>query len=247
MRLTVHSGQACGVVAMTTATPMRQKIPRSARLHCAAVSSLVPRLGLSRAGMRGAARAGRWGCVAISQAPLLAQALHEVFINGLRNGAVQHGISFWREAGPLNGRGRIKKASALASGRNQRRYEVNALRALVQQTVALNFTVIFISAVHLYSSLILPCTARQQTSTPCVAWPHRVSACKEKAHRRWRVGLCVKADALRRAWGSGGRIENLRLGRKRWVTSPSGVTAQTAAHSWCTTHGIGKAYFRPRS
>ena len=184
--------------------------------------------------------------MAISQASLLAQALHEVFINGLRNGAVQHGISFWREAGPLNGRGRIKKASALASGLNQRRYEVNALRALVQQTVALNFTVIFISAVHLYSSLILPCTARQQTSTPCVAWPHRVSACKEKAHRRWRVGLCVKADALRRAWGSGGRIENLRLGRKRWVTSPSGVTAQSAAHSLCTTYGIGKAYFRPR-
>lgn len=28
---------------------------------------------------------------------------------------------------------------------------------------------------------------------------------KEKAHRRWRVGLEVKADALRRAWGIGGR------------------------------------------
>lgn len=173
MRLTVHSGQACGVVAMTTATPMRQKIPRRARLHCAAVSSLVPRLGLSRAGLRGAARAGRWGCVAISQAPLLAQALHEVFINGLRNGAVQHGVSFWREAGPLDGRGRIKKTSALESRRNQQRYGgVNALRALAQQAVALNFTVIFISAVHLYSSLNFPCTARQQTSTSCVAWLH---------------------------------------------------------------------------
>lgn len=172
MRLTVHSGQASGVVAMTTATPMRQKIPRRVRLHCAAVSSLAPRPGRSRAGLRGAARARRWGCVAISQAPLLAQALHEVFINGLRNGAVQHGISLWREAGPLDRRGRIKKASALASRRNQRRYGVNALRALVQQAVAWNFTVIFISAVHLYSSLNLPCTARQQTSTPCVAWPH---------------------------------------------------------------------------
>ena len=109
------------MVAMTTATPMRQKMPSKVRPHCAAISSFVPGPGLARVGRRAAAPVQWWGCVAITQASLLAQALHEVFINGLRDGAVQHEISLRREAGPLYGRGRIKKASALASRRNQRR------------------------------------------------------------------------------------------------------------------------------
>ena len=90
---------------MTMTAPTRQKMPSKVRPHCAAISSFVPGPGLARAGRRAAAPVQRWGCVAISQASLLAQALHEVFINWLRNGVVQHEISLRREAGPLYGRG----------------------------------------------------------------------------------------------------------------------------------------------
>ena len=89
--------------------PMRLKTPRSARLHCAAIKSLVPGRGRSTAGPPEAAPVRLWGDEAISQASLLAQALHEVFINGLRNSAVQHEISLRREASPLDGRGANKK------------------------------------------------------------------------------------------------------------------------------------------
>lgn len=128
--LSLQSGQASGVLAMTATAPNRPHRPSSTSPHCTAFRSFAPGQERARAGPPAAARVRRWRCVAISQASLLAQAPHEVFINGGRDGAVRHEISFRREAGPLDGRGRIKKASALASRRNQRRCGVNALRAL---------------------------------------------------------------------------------------------------------------------
>ncbi len=93
-------GQASGVFAITTATPIRQKKPKSVSAHCRAISSFVPGSGRSEAGRRSAARGRWWGCAAISQAPLLAQALHDVVINGLGVGVEVHGISCGQRKSP---------------------------------------------------------------------------------------------------------------------------------------------------
>ena len=168
--------------------PMRLKTPRSARLHCAAIKSFAPGRGRSRAGLPEAAPVRPWGDVAISQASLLAQALHKIFINGLSHGAVQHEISF----------GRSKEACALAGEplcgstiKKERRARQAVCRwrhciakvhtrlalfldgtawaqrffgAVLLQVLPQDMAVIFISAVHLYSSLKLTCTARQLNS-----------------------------------------------------------------------------------
>jgi len=93
-------GQASGVLAITTAAPIRQKKPKRVSAHCRAISSFVPGPGRAGAGPPSAARGRWWGCAAISQASLLAQALHDVVINGLVVGVGVHEVSCGKRKSP---------------------------------------------------------------------------------------------------------------------------------------------------
>lgn len=87
-----HMGHSSGLRAVITATPIKQKIPKTVNAHCVAIRSLVPGLGRP-AGLPERLLGAVRGCAAISQNLSSAQALRRIVFNGVVDSAARHEFS----------------------------------------------------------------------------------------------------------------------------------------------------------